>query len=137
MSVSGVQCLYEDWVQGYLPGLPRSLSEYSKIAQFGHNILWSKCSDTTTCRLGSYFSDRLLADVDGIYSLFEKGQCSNVALARDRMSALKAKWKELVRVHKGTDAERVVEETLIEIVVKSNSTPNRKWSSDLYAARSN
>jgi hypothetical protein len=76
-----------------------------------------------------------LADVEGIYSLFQNDRCTNIPLARERLAELKANWKERIRQSKGTDVEGVVTEALSCIVVKSNSRPDGHWTSDLYSAR--
>jgi hypothetical protein len=76
-----------------------------------------------------------LADIEGIYVLFQDDRCTNVPLARKRMADLKAKWKERIKQGKRTDVERVVIDALNQISVKSNSTPDHQWTSSLYAAR--
>lgn len=76
-----------------------------------------------------------LADIEGIYGLFENDKCTNIPLARERMAELKTKWKERIRQGKGTDVEGVVNEALSRIMVKSNSRPDSHWTSDLYSAR--
>ncbi len=76
-----------------------------------------------------------LADIEGIYSLFQNDRCTNVPLARERIAELKAKRKERIKQGKGTDVESVVSEALSRIYVKLNSKPDYHWTNDLYSAR--
>lgn len=79
-----------------------------------------------------------IADVDGIHALFDdRGRCpaAKALEAQERMAALKARWKALIREWRDTEVASVVGEALCRIYVKSNSRPSEKWSSDLYDAR--
>jgi len=51
------------------------------------------------------------------------------------MASLKSRWKALRKQYKDDEVDQAMHQALCEIYVKSNSTPDAKWLSELYAAK--
>ncbi len=78
-----------------------------------------------------------ISDIEEIESVFDlsTSRCRDWAVARHKMADLKTRWKNLLKQYRDTEFESVLRRAFTKINVRSNSVPDGRWLSELYAAR--